>query len=84
MKVISASSDDQIKVIDFKTMKTAQTIHILDQSLNTRLTMAPNCKFLGIGGENSNLYVYNMDTNDFDQCPDVSDLTTGISDMDWD
>ena len=46
--------------------------------------MSPNFKFLAIGGQDSNLYIYNMDTNDFDQCPDISDLTTGISGMDWD
>ena len=46
--------------------------------------MPSNCKFLAIGGQESNLYLYNMEDNDFDQCPDVSDLTTGISDMDWD
>ena len=40
-----------------------------------------SCKILLIGGLSSNLYVYNLDDNEFEEQPDQGDVTTGILEM---
>ena len=65
-KIISASSDDKIRIIDMKTLKLSSDIHILDSSLITRFTLSPDSKYMAFGGEKSNLYLYNMDDKDIE------------------
>ena len=40
--------------------------------------MDNNSKFLLVGGKSSNLYVYNVEEDEFEEQPDKGDVTTGI------
>ena len=65
-------------------MKLCSTINILDDHEVTRFTLGPNNKYLATGGLSCNLYIFNMEKNDFEEEPDPSELNTGIQDLDWD
>ena len=40
--------------------------------------MDQSSKFLLIGGKESNLYVYNLEDNEFEEHPDKGDVSVGI------
>ena len=84
LKIISASSDDNIKIIDMKTLKLSSEINILDRSEETKFTLSPDSKYLAFGGLGSNLYLYNMEDSEIEQNPDNTELVTGVSALDWD
>ena len=46
--------------------------------------MDQSSKFLLIGGKESNLYVYNLEDNEFEEHPDKGDISIGIQQMDLD
>ena len=41
-------------------------------------------KSLLIGGQSSNLYIYNMEEKEYEEDPDRGDITTGMYGMDLD
>ena len=80
-KIISASSDDSIILIESKTMKILEKIHILDDSFQTRILLDEASRQLLIGGQFSKLYAYDMDEKEFQENDDTA---VGTLDMDLD
>ena len=67
-----------------KTLKLSSEIAILDSSEATRFTLSPDSKYMAFGGQDSNLYLHNLESKEIEQSPDHTELTTGISALDWD
>ena len=80
-RIISASSDDSIILIESKTMKLLEKIHILDDSFQTRILLDEASRQLLIGGQFSKLYAYDMDEKEFQENDDAA---VGTLDMDLD
>ena len=69
-EIISVGRDHLIKITDFQTKKEIATIEhpdLLIPSASCEFGVSTNGKFLAIGGQNGNIFVFNLQTHNLEE-----------------
>ena len=84
-KIVTASADNTLRVVELRTNKVLHEIEFNDliiPSAISKFTISPNGKYLVIGGHSGTLFVFNMETGDIEEAYD-EEHNVHILGVDW-
>lgn len=84
-KLVTASSDHSLKVIDVRTSEVLQTLEDSEMMLKAsvfRFCISPNSKYCVVGGSSGTIFIYNLVTGQLEDAYD-EEHNVGVLGCDW-
>ena len=84
-KIVTASTDNTLKVIDVRTMNVVTTISepdLLVSAAISKFSVSPNSKFVVIGGHSGTLFIFNIETGELEEAFD-EEHNVSVLGTDW-
>ena len=84
-KIVTASCDNTLKILDVRTMNVVQTLSdpdlIISQAIS-KFSISPNGKFVVIGGHSGTLFIFNVETGELEEAFD-EEHNISVLGADW-
>ena len=84
-KLVSACSDNSLKVIDLRSSNTLFTLDHSDliiPSTISKFTISPNGKYCVVGGSTGTIFIFNLEEGCFEELYD-DEHNVGVNSIDW-